>query len=96
MDQPNGNNKKYGMVIDLDKCTGCGACMVACMAENNVPFREDDTNKLLSISWMHVYRLGNGKPFPQSDEPVPDQQVQSGGCSQCAITATTVPTHVTA
>jgi molybdopterin-containing oxidoreductase family iron-sulfur binding subunit len=30
--------KRYGMVIDLDKCTGCGSCMVACMAENNVPF----------------------------------------------------------
>ncbi len=28
--------KKYGMVIDLDKCTGCGTCMVACMSENNV------------------------------------------------------------
>jgi molybdopterin-containing oxidoreductase family iron-sulfur binding subunit len=39
--------KKFGMVIDLDKCVGCGTCMVACMAENNVPFREDDTDKLI-------------------------------------------------
>ena len=52
--------KKYGMVIDLDKCTGCGSCMVACMAENNVPFRKDESNKLLSITWMRVYKLTNG------------------------------------
>jgi molybdopterin-containing oxidoreductase family iron-sulfur binding subunit len=27
---------KYGMVIDLDKCTGCGTCVVACASENDV------------------------------------------------------------
>ena len=59
--------KKYGMVIDLDKCTGCGACMVACMAENNVPFREDETDKNLSTTWLRVYKLTNGKKFPNAD-----------------------------
>jgi molybdopterin-containing oxidoreductase family iron-sulfur binding subunit len=61
------NAKKYGMVIDLDKCTGCGACMVACMSENNVSFRKDETDKLLSITWMSVFRIGNGKHFPDAD-----------------------------
>jgi molybdopterin-containing oxidoreductase family iron-sulfur binding subunit len=59
--------KKYGMVIDLDRCTGCGACMVACMQENNVPFRTDETNKQLSLTWIKVYKLTNGKPFPDTD-----------------------------
>lgn len=53
------------MVIDLDKCTGCGSCMVACMSENNVPFKEDETNKKDSITWMRVYKLTNGKSFPE-------------------------------
>jgi molybdopterin-containing oxidoreductase family iron-sulfur binding subunit len=56
--------KRYGMVIDLDKCTGCGACMVACFSENNVPFKEDETDKRLSITWMKVYQISNGKEFP--------------------------------
>ncbi len=59
--------KKFGMVIDLDKCTGCGACMVACMAENNVPFKQNETDKLDSITWMRVYKFDNGKKFPDTE-----------------------------
>jgi len=62
-----GKAHKFGMVIDLDKCTGCGSCMVACMSENNVPFKEDETNKKDSLTWMRVFKLTNGKPFPETD-----------------------------
>ena len=93
--------KKFGMVIDLDKCTGCGSCMVACMAENNVPFREDETDKLLSVAWMRVYKLTNGKPFPDADIcylPRPCQHCEghhghSPCVSVCPATATDYDTH---
>ncbi|MFV9689942.1 MAG: menaquinone reductase iron-sulfur cluster-binding subunit QrcC [Desulfobacteria bacterium] len=55
------------MVIDLDKCTGCGSCMVACMTENNVPYKKNETNKLDSITWMRVFKATNGKPYPDTD-----------------------------
>ena len=54
---------KYGMAIDLDKCTGCGACMVACMSENNIPFKEDESDKLVNISWIRVFKLTTRQIF---------------------------------
>ncbi|MCJ7773233.1 MAG: 4Fe-4S dicluster domain-containing protein [Desulfobacterales bacterium] len=93
-----GKPKKYGMVINLDMCTGCGACMVACMAENNIPFKEDESDKLLSITWMRVYKLSNHKKFPDAEIcylPRPCQHCSGKGdlghspcVSVCPATAT--------
>lgn len=60
------SKEKYGMVIDLDKCTGCGACTVACLSENNHYVREDESDKLRSVAWMKVYKVTNGEPFPNT------------------------------
>ncbi len=84
---------KWGMVIDLDKCTGCGACMISCQAENNMAPMPDATDKMYSLTWMLVYRLSNGKPFPEHDVaylPRPCMQCGNPNCVPvCPVIATT-------
>ncbi|MHC4133736.1 MAG: 4Fe-4S dicluster domain-containing protein [Planctomycetota bacterium] len=54
----------WGMVIDLDRCTGCQACVVACRQENNVPFAEQEESHLgRSIFWMALIAVVEGE-FP--------------------------------
>lgn len=83
---------RWGMAIDIDKCTGCGACMVACQAENNIAPVEDASNKKRTINWLHVYQLSNGKVFPDHETaflPRPCQQCATYPCaSVCPVTAT--------
>lgn len=46
---------RWGMVIDLDKCTGCGACVAACKQENNVAYSTpEQVEKGRALSWMNV------------------------------------------
>jgi menaquinone reductase, iron-sulfur cluster-binding subunit len=65
--QDHGQATKYGMVIDLDRCVGCGTCSIACASENNLSVRPDESDFQRRLTWMPLYKVSNGKPFPQTE-----------------------------
>ncbi len=54
----------WTMTIDLDRCTGCEACVVACQAENNLPIvGEQRYAEAREIKWIRIERYWEGE-FP--------------------------------
>jgi molybdopterin-containing oxidoreductase family iron-sulfur binding subunit len=86
------NKPQWAMVIDLDRCTGCEACVVACRVENNVPVAgEEESSRGRSINWIRVERYFEGE-YPDIRarfRPVLCQHCEEAPCEPvCPVYAT--------